>query len=96
MRPASWFPLVPALVVAAALAVRLLPWAEVYGGDRVRLTGDSDAHYHVLRAERLLTHAPGAPWRDPTMNWPYGAVPPVTVSVWLYGTLDGVAGRARW
>lgn len=65
--------LVPLLVIAVALAVRLAPWGEVFGSGSPRLLGDSDPYYHVLRAERWLRGAPGAPWRDPALAWPSGA-----------------------
>src|SRR6266508_5478519 len=83
--------LLPALVLVAALAVRLEPWHEVYGSGRPTLVGDWDPHYHVLRAERWLTSAPGAPWRDPNLDWPYGADVP-----WppLFDAVIAVVARA--
>lgn len=65
--------LVPLAVVVLALATRLAPWPHVFGGPHPALLGDSDALYHVLRAERILLGAPGAPWRDPALDWPHGA-----------------------
>ncbi len=67
---------VPALVLAAATWARLLTWPAVFGGDEPQLVGDSDAHYHILRTERWLAGTPGAPWRDPALNWPLGAEVP--------------------
>lgn len=35
--------------------------------------GDTDTHYHVLRAERIAGNFPSTPWRDEGMNYPKGA-----------------------
>ncbi|WP_242393106.1 STT3 domain-containing protein [Anaeromyxobacter oryzisoli] len=82
--------LAPAAVLILAAATRLTSYDIVYGGERTRLVGDSDPHYHVLRAANWLTGAPGAPWRDPGLSWPDGADIP-----WppLFDAL--VAGAAR-
>jgi len=64
---------VPTAILLIALVVRLSSWTEVFVPSGVRLIGDSDPHYHVLRAERWLHGSPGAPWTDPNLDWPYGA-----------------------
>jgi asparagine N-glycosylation enzyme membrane subunit Stt3 len=69
--PTAW--VLPAAVVALALAVRLAPWGDVFTPAGVSPVGDSDPHYHVLRAARWLAGAPGAPWRDAWLAWPSGA-----------------------
>ena len=35
--------------------------------------GDTDPHYHALRAYRIATNYPRIPWRDERMNYPIGA-----------------------
>ncbi|HEX9241766.1 MAG TPA: hypothetical protein VF875_04935 [Anaeromyxobacter sp.] len=67
---------IPAIVLALALTTRLAGWGDVYGHGRPLLVGDWDPHYHVLRAQRWLHGEPGAPWRDPELNWPHGAAIP--------------------
>ncbi len=62
-----------ALILALGAAVRLHAMGDVLTLSGVRLAGDTDPHYHVLRAERMLRGAPGAPWRDPALSWPEGA-----------------------
>lgn len=81
---------VPCAVLLLAAWARLAPWEHVFGGAHPALLGDTDAHYHVLRAERWLVGAPGAPWRDPALDWPYGAPVP-----WppLFDLLLAGAGR---
>ncbi len=66
-----WIPLLAVLAAAAALLLAPLP--VVRSGSGVRLLGDTDPHYHVLRAERMARGAPGAPWRDPALGWPGGS-----------------------
>lgn len=61
------------LVFGLAAFIRLWDTPLVFTDAGIRLTEDSDPHYHVLRAERWLRGDPGAPWRDPSMNWPHGA-----------------------
>lgn len=60
-------------VLAVATAVRLLGWSMVFRSDGVHLAADSDPHYHVLQAERLLATGLRALWRDPGLDWPFGA-----------------------
>ncbi|HET9553647.1 MAG TPA: STT3 domain-containing protein [Anaeromyxobacteraceae bacterium] len=69
--PRRWLWLALPLVAGAAL--RLLPAGEVFTAHGVELSGDDDPAYHVLRAERMLAGAPGAPWRDPGLDYPHGA-----------------------
>jgi dolichyl-diphosphooligosaccharide--protein glycosyltransferase len=61
------------LVVVLGTAVRLSVWRDVFTASGVRLTVDTDANYHVLRAERLLHRDPTALWFDRGMNFPEGA-----------------------
>ncbi len=60
-------------VLLLACAVRLVVWPEVFTPSGVRFSVDSDTLYHVLRAERILHQAPGAPWTDPAIDYPRGA-----------------------
>ncbi len=62
-----------ALAMAAAAAMRLASAGQVFKPSGVELTGDDDPLYHVLRAERMARGAPGAPWFDPALNYPYGS-----------------------
>ncbi len=62
-----------AAIMIAAAALRAWPAREVFTAHGVQLTGDDDAAYHVLQAERILRGAPGAPWFDPGLNYPAGA-----------------------
>lgn len=81
---------IPGLVLGVALLVRLAGWSAVFTDRGVSFPNDSDPHYHVLRTERMLRGGPGAPWRDPALDWPAGADIP-----WppLFDAL--VAGAAR-
>lgn len=63
------------LIAALAFCVRLESWSLVFRGGEVRLLPDVDPLYHVLQAERILANAPGAPWFDPAMDFPFGAAP---------------------
>src|SRR5689334_13078319 len=65
--------ILPTLVLALGVAARLAPWPHVFVGGEVNLRADTDPHYHVLRAERLLVGAPGEAWVDPNLGWPTGA-----------------------
>ena len=67
-----------ALVVVAflALAVRLLPWPQVFTPEGVVLMADGDTYYHALRAERIAQDWPRVPWFDRGMNHPAGAAIP--------------------
>jgi asparagine N-glycosylation enzyme membrane subunit Stt3 len=67
-RSGAWL----AIGVAAA-ALRLFTWSDGYTPRGVHLSVDDDSRYHVLRAERMVEGAPGAPWRDGSMNFPVGA-----------------------
>lgn len=69
--PLAFLPFVGLLL--AAVSIRILPWREVFAPDRIRFLADSDPHYHVLRAKRIVEHFPSIPWRDPAMNYPEGA-----------------------
>lgn len=60
-------------VLAVALAARLTTWQEVFTSRGVRLLVDTDPHYHVLRAERLLRGGDADVWFDPRLNHPAGA-----------------------
>jgi AglB-like glycosylation protein len=60
-------------VLAVGAAVRLAPWPWVMGGDEVRIVGDGDVLYHLLQAGRLMSDGLGAVWRDPGLNYPFGA-----------------------
>lgn len=65
--------LLPGLVLGVALLVRLASWNDVFSPRGVAFPTDSDPHYHALRVERWLAGEPGAPWRDPSLDWPRGA-----------------------
>ena len=67
-----------ALVVVAlvALALRLLPWPQVFTPEGVVLMADGDTYYHALRAERIAQDWPHVPWFDKGMNHPAGAAIP--------------------
>src|SRR6266545_72853 len=62
-----------AMAVLLGAVVRLSNWSEVFTREGALPTGDDDALYHVLRAERMVDGAEGAPWRDPNLNFPQGA-----------------------
>ncbi len=79
-----------ALVLVLGAAVRLATVDDVLPGSGVRLLEDTDPHYHVLRAERMLRGAPGAPWRDPALSWPEGAE-----ILWPPAFDAAIAGLAR-
>ncbi len=70
-------PLVFVAVMAAVLALgawlRLANWNDVFTAAGVRFIGDTDPHYHVLRAERLLHGDPDGLWIDRNMSYPDGA-----------------------
>ena len=61
------------LVAAVALALRLLPWPQVFTPGGVVLMADGDTSYHALRAGRIARDWPHVPWFDPGMNHPAGA-----------------------
>ncbi len=66
--------LVWAGLLVLAVAVRLVTWPEVFSAGRIRFLADTDPHYHVLRARRMVENFPSIPWTDPGMNHPVGAV----------------------
>jgi dolichyl-diphosphooligosaccharide--protein glycosyltransferase len=77
-------------ILAVATALRLANWGDVFTSDGVRLAADDDSLYHVLRTERMIEGAVGAPWRDGAMNSPDGAEipwPPL---------FDGALAGAGW
>lgn len=80
-------------VCAVALLLRFAHADRIYAGGTVRLGPDTDPHYHVLQAERILRGVPGAPWFDPNLDWPNGATvpwPPL-----FDGVLAAVSGVAH-
>ncbi|HEY6003168.1 MAG TPA: STT3 domain-containing protein [Anaeromyxobacter sp.] len=76
MRPSASAIAGLAIVAAVAVAIRFTHVGLVYDGGTVNLVADTDPHYHVLQAERILHRAPGAPWFDPNLDWPNGAPVP--------------------
>jgi asparagine N-glycosylation enzyme membrane subunit Stt3 len=56
-----------------ALAIRLRPWAAAFTPGGVTYLVDTDPHYHVLRATRIVQEFPRVPLLDPRMNFPVGA-----------------------
>src|SRR5512137_495979 len=64
------------LVAALALALRLLPWPQVFTPGGVVLMADGDTAYHALRAGRIARDWPHVPWFDTGMNHPAGAAIP--------------------
>jgi asparagine N-glycosylation enzyme membrane subunit Stt3 len=62
-------------VLVVGTGARLVTWDSVFTHRGTRFVADTDTHYHVLRAERLLDAA-GDPWFDPALNHPTGAVIP--------------------
>src|SRR6266542_36736 len=68
-RFASW-----ALVLLIGMVFRLVPVTTVWSARGARLTGDTDPHYHVLRAKRILEHYPRTPWFDAALSFPDGAM----------------------
>jgi dolichyl-diphosphooligosaccharide--protein glycosyltransferase len=68
-RLSGW--LLVSLVLGAA--VRLIPWKATFAADRTRFWIDTDPHYHVLRARRIIEWGFARSWFDPNMNYPEGA-----------------------
>lgn len=60
-------------IAAGGAVLRCLYWPQVFTPRGVRFLFDPDPHYHVLRAERILQAAPGAPWFDGGLTFPSGA-----------------------
>lgn len=85
------FAVAVAAVTVVGAALRCLAWSQVFTPAGVRFLFDADTHYHVLRAERILLGAPGAPWFDSNLTYPSGATVP-----WppLFDEL--IAWSARW
>jgi dolichyl-diphosphooligosaccharide--protein glycosyltransferase len=68
-------PYVPAvLLFLLAVAVRALPWARVFSGDRVYFYVN-DAYYHARRILWSAEHFPAALNFDPFVNHPHGGEP---------------------
>ena len=61
-------------ILMVAAAVRMTSWSEVFSPDGVRFLADTDPHYHVLRALRIVENFPNIPWTDPAMNHPLGGI----------------------
>ena len=59
-----------AAILTAATVARLTTWWEVFTPDRVRFMADTDSHYHVLRALRIVENFPSIAWTDAAMNHP--------------------------
>ncbi len=66
--------LVWAGLLLLALAVRLVTWPQVFSARGIRFLADTDPHYHVLRARRIVENFPTIPWTDPGLNYPVGTV----------------------
>lgn len=79
-----------AAVMLVGAAARLSTWDDVFTPRGVRLLGDTDSHYHVLRAERLLHGEPADVWFDRGLAHPEGAIIP-----WPPGFDALIAGTAR-
>ena len=68
-------PYVPAaLLFLLAVAVRALPWARVFSGERVYFYVN-DAYYHARRILWSAEHFPAALNFDPFVNYPHGGEP---------------------
>ncbi len=61
-------------ILMLALGVRLVTWPQVFSAGRIRFLADTDPHYHVLRARRIVENFPSIPWTDSGLNYPVGAV----------------------
>lgn len=61
-----------AVVLLAAWA-RGQTWVTVFTAQGITFVGDTDPHYHLLRAQRILAQWPVAVWTDPNLNFPAGA-----------------------
>jgi dolichyl-diphosphooligosaccharide--protein glycosyltransferase len=70
-RAGAWVP--PLVAGLVALAARLATWSSVFTSDGVRFLVDSDTHYHVLRAQRILQGLSPTLRFDPFLNFPHGA-----------------------
>ncbi len=90
MKGANQRALALALVALVALAARSWSWPLVFTDRGVRLLADTDPHYHVLRAERILHPSGAGVWFDPNLDWPNGAEvlwPPL---------FDGLLAATAW
>ncbi len=63
-----------ACVLVAAAAARVATYDHVFTRDGVRFLPDTDPHYHVLRAERMLRGDPDGYWFDRNLSYPDGAI----------------------
>jgi dolichyl-diphosphooligosaccharide--protein glycosyltransferase len=78
-------------ILAVGASARLSSWGEVFTENGLRLVVDTDPHYHVLRAERLLKGDANGAWFDRNMNHPTGAE-----ILWPPGFDMVIAQAARW
>jgi dolichyl-diphosphooligosaccharide--protein glycosyltransferase len=80
------------VILLVAVAVRLLPWPQVFTSEGVRFLADGDPYHHVLRAQALAAGG-RVPWRDEGLNYPLGAEVPwpplfdavLAAAAWLLG-----------
>jgi Uncharacterized membrane protein, required for N-linked glycosylation len=92
-RTLSW-DLIALGLTLLGVAVRCLPWAQVFvGGEVVML--DTDNYYHLHRAWNLVTHFPNLLFFDPFISFPAGAPVPWPIGFDLLVALPGLFGASR-